>query len=288
MLLALTGCGGSAGHPATTALDPITESSTCVEWDQATTAQQDEFAGLVAPRLAVPAKYQEGAATQAYAYGVLAGRCHQAEVIGEASRTTLGKLLNTEPSSSGASSTEATPSDDFLTPLPAVTIGSEQGGRWSIVLDKSILSTQPLSGSAATGPSDRLLELRVTVTYLTPGPPAEVSFAERGFQVEELPSDFGQSHAPSASEDVSEASERCTTGEISSLCEIIGSGGWDLYVDEDGTPGGAILQSALNEVEPNTSEAFWLVGHLSDHVKPSHIVFAVGGQALSAMPQGSR
>jgi hypothetical protein len=285
--LALTGCGSTAGHtgqPTTTALDPITESSTCAEWAQATTAQRDGFARLAAPGLPVPTKYQEGEAAEAYAYGLIAGRCHQAEAIGEGEQTTLGKLINSEPAPSGSSS-EAAPTEAFLKPLPAATIGSEQSGRWSVLLAGSILSAQPLSGSAATGPTDRLLELRVIVTYLSEGPPGEINFAERGFQVDELPSDFGLRHAPSPTEDASEASERCTTGQIPSLCEIIGSGSWELYADEDGTPGGTILQPELDFVEPQHSESFWLVGHLSEHVLPSHIVLAVEGKPLSVMPK---
>jgi hypothetical protein len=284
-LIVLTGCGNSAsraGQPATTALDPVTEGSTCVEWAQATTAQQKGFARLAAPGVAIPANYKEGEAAEAYAYGLIAGRCHQAEATGTASQVTLGKLLATAPSPSDSTS-EAAPSDEFLKPLPAVTIGSEQDGRWRVVLDSSIRSAQPLSGSAATGPTDRLLELRVTVTYLTSGPPGEIGFAERDFQVDELPSDFGLTHAPTPEEGETAAAEHCPTGQIPSLCEVIGSGEWELYAEENETPGGAVLQSELPFVNPQQSETFWLVGHLSAQVQPSHVVLVIDGQPLSAM-----
>jgi hypothetical protein len=281
-LLTLTGCGNSA-NPAATALDPVTEGSTCVDWAQATTAQQKEYARLAAPGIEIPAKYKEGEVAAAYTFGLIAGRCHQAETTGTASQVTLGKLIDTAPSPTSSNS-EAAPSDDFLKPGPAVTIGSEQEGRWSVVLDNSIRSAQPLSGSAAIGPTDRLLELRVTVTYLTPGPPAEIAFAEEGFQVEELPSDFGLNHAPTPEEGQTEAAERCPAGQIPSLCEVIGSGDWALYAEENETPGGAVLQSEMPFVEPQQSETFWLVGHLSEHVQPSHIVFAIEGKPLSAPP----
>jgi hypothetical protein len=289
-LVALSGCGNSARHagqPATTALDPVTEDSSCVEWAQATTAQQKEYARLTAPGIEIPAKYKEGEAAAAYAYGLIAGRCHQAETMGTASQVTLGKLINTAPSPTSPTS-EAASSDDFLKPLPAVTIGNEQDGRWKVVLDSSIRSAQPLSGSAATGPSDRLLELRVTVTYLTSGPPGEISFAERDFQVEELPSDFGLTHAETPAEAQTAGAERCPAGQIPSLCEVIGSGDWDLYADENEAPGGAVLQSELDSVDPQQSETFWLVGHLSEHVQPSHVVLVIDGQPLSEVPQGVR
>jgi hypothetical protein len=285
-LVALSGCGSGAsqaGQPATTALDPVTEGSTCAEWAQATTAQQKGYARLAAPGIEIPAKYQEGEVAEAYTYGLIAGRCHQAETTGTASQVTLGKLLDSPPSST--SSSEATPSDNFLKPGPAVTIGSEQDGLWSVVLDNSIRSAQPLSGSAAIGPTDRLLELRVTVTYLSSGPPGEIGFAETGFQVEELPSDFGLTHAPTLEEGLTEAAERCPTGQIPSLCEVIGSGDWEIYAEENEAPGGAVLPSEMPFVEPQQSETFWLVGHLSEHIQPSHIVFVIKGKPLSAIPK---
>jgi hypothetical protein len=285
-LLALTGCGNSAtraGQQATTALDPVTEGSTCVEWAHATTAQQKEYARLAAPGIEIPAKYKEGEVAAAYTFGLIAGRCHQAETTGTANQVTIGKLIHTATSPTADS--EPAPSNAFLKPGPAVTIGSEQTARWSVVLDNSIRSAQPLSGSAAIGPTDRLLELRVTVTYLTPGPPAEIAFAEEGFQVEELPSDFGLPHAPTPEEGQTEAAERCPAGQIPSLCEVIGPGGWELYAEENEAPGGAVLQSELPFVEPHESETFWLVGHLSEHVQPSHILFVIEGKPLSVMPK---
>jgi hypothetical protein len=291
VLLTLSGCGntsGRVGQPGTTALDPVTESSTCVEWDHATTAQQDGFARLIAPGLSIPAKYQGGEAAQAYAYGVIAGHCYHAETTGDAAQVTLGKLLNIEPSPSGSFS-EASPSEGFLKPLPAVTIGSEQAGRWSAVLDSSIRSAQPLSGSAPFGPSDRLLEVRISASYLTPGPPGTIGFAEHGIQLDELPQDFGLTHVPVDAEEGSPEAEHCTPGEIKDLCDVIDSGtgdaGFVLYAEGNDSPGGTIFEDELNAVEPNQSESFWLVGHLSEHVQPSHVVLALDGQPLSAVPK---
>jgi hypothetical protein len=288
-LLTLCGCGSTSGHAgqtSATAPDPVTESSTCVEWAHAPTAQQDGFARLIAPGLSIPAKYQGGEAAEAYAYGVIAGRCHQAETSGDAGQVTLGKLLNIEPSSSGSFS-EAQPSEDFLKPLPAVTIGSEQAGRWSVVLDSSVRSAQPLSGSAPFGPSDRLLKVRISATYLTPGPPGVIGFAEHGIQLDELPQDFGFTHVPVDAEEGSPEAERCTPGEIKDLCDVVDSGtgdsGFVLYAEGNDSPGGTIFQDELGEVEPNQSESFWLVGHLSEHVQPSHVVLAIDGKPLSAI-----
>jgi hypothetical protein len=167
-------------------------------------------------------------------------------------------------------------------------IGSETTGRWSVLLANSILGTQPLAGSAATGPIDRLLELRITVTYLSEGPPGEINFAESGFEVDEIPQDLGLAHTPTPEEVDDETSESkadsCGEAEIKGLCKIIGSGEWALYSDENGTPGGTIFQSDLHFVEPNESESFWLVGHLSEHIKASHILVAIDGHPLSALP----
>jgi hypothetical protein len=289
--LALAGCGSTAtglGGPSTTSLDPVVESSTCTEWAQATTEQQNGFARLVAPGLQVPAKYQ-GEALQAYAYGLIAGRCHQAELSGDANQVTLGKLLNIEPNESGSFTNAATP-EDFLKPLSAVTVGSEQDGRWSVVLDSSILSAQPLSGSGLLGPTDRLLEVRISATYLTPGPPGVIGFTEQGIQLDELPQDFGLGHVPVNPEEGSPAAEHCPPSEAKGLCDVIdasqGDGGFVLYTEGNDSPGGTIFQDELPSVEPNTSESFWLVGHLSEHVKPSHVMLAIYGKPLSVMPRG--
>jgi hypothetical protein len=292
VLLAISGCGSTSGHagqPATATLDPVTENSTCAEWNQATTAQQTQYARLVAPGIEIPAKYKEGEVADAYTYGLVAGRCHQAETTGTANQVTLGKLLDTAASLT-ASASEPAPSDDFLKPGPAVTIGNEQDGRWSVALDSSVLSAQPLSGSAPTGPTDRLLEVRLTVTYLTPGPPG--SIGEEGVQLDELPSDLGLKHVPTPEEEDAETPESkaidCGQAEIKNLCDVIGRNGatWALYTEENEAPGGAISPSELAFVEPNQSESFWLVAHLSEHVQPSHIVLAIDGQPLSAMPKG--
>jgi hypothetical protein len=290
-LVALSGCGSTTGLPGhtTAELDPVTEGSTCVEWDQATTAQQDEFARLMAPGLQAPAQYQSEA-LQAYVYGLIAGRCHQAEVTGDANHVTLGKLLNVEPNAAGKFG-EAPPPEDFLKPLPAVTVGSEQAGRWSVALASSILSAQPLSGSTPFSPTDRLLEVRISVTYLTPGPPGVIGFAEHGIQLDELPQDFGLSHVPVNPEEGSREAEDCPAGEAKGLCEVINSGqgdsGFVLYSESNDSPGGTIFQDELPFVAPNTAESFWLVGHLSEHVKPTHIVLAIGGEPLSAMPKAN-
>jgi hypothetical protein len=292
-LVALTGCSNSASRasePARTALDPVTEDSTCVEWAQATLAQQKEYARLTAPGIEIPARYKEGEVAAAYTFGLIAGRCHQAETTGTEGQVTLRTLLAApSPSSTTA---EAPPADDFLKPLPAVTIGNEQDGRWNVMLDNSIRSAQPLSGSAATGPTDRLLELRVTVTYLTPGPPAEIGRPEEEFQLDELPSDLGLvAHVPRPEEENAETPESkavdCGQAQIKNLCAVIGGGTetWELYAEENEAPGGAVLPSELPFVEPQQSETFWLVGHLSEHVQPNHIVFAIEGKPLSVMPR---
>ncbi len=200
------------------------------------------------------------------------------------------KSAQTPPAPTTADSsqpTDAAPS--FLTPLPAVTIGSESRGQWSVVLSNSLVSAQPLSGSAATSPTDRLLEVRLTVTYLTPGPPG--NFGEGGAQLDELPSDLGLAHLPTPEEEDAETPESkavdCGQAEIKNLCDVIGGSGetWELYSDENGVPGGAISPAELDMVEPNQSESFWLVGHVSEHLRASHVVLVIQGQPLSAMPK---
>jgi hypothetical protein len=190
----------------------------------------------------------------------------------------------------GADSAHPTdPAAIFLTPLPAVTIGTESRGRWSVVLSNSLVSAQPLSGSAATGPTDRLLEVRLTVTYLSPGPPGD--FGEGGVQLDELPSDLGLKHVPTPEEEDAEGPESkavdCGQAEIKNLCDVIGGSGetWEMYTDQNGAPGGAISPAELDMVEPNQSESFWLVGHVSEHLRARHVVLVIQGQLLSAKPR---
>jgi hypothetical protein len=200
------------------------------------------------------------------------------------------KSAQATPAPTGADSSQPTePTASFLTSLPAVTIGTESHGRWSVVLSNSLVSAQPLSGSAATSPTDRLLEVRLTVTYLTPGPPGD--FGEGGVQLDELPSDLGLAHVPTPEEEDAEGPEskavNCGQAEIKNLCDVIGGSGeaWELYSDQNGVPGGAISPAELDMVEPNQSESFWLVGHVSEHLRASHVVLVIQGQPLSAMPK---
>jgi hypothetical protein len=162
-----------------------------------------------------------------------------------------------------------------------------------VVLDTSLVSAQPLPGSTPFNPQDRLLEMRVTVTYLTPGPPAAPLFAE-SFQLDETPQDLGFAHVPTEEERDDAGPESkvfdCGEAELKDLCNIGGTAGSNKLVldgDDEGAPGGATTEDYLNSVEPNRSESFWLIGHVSEHAKPTHLVLVLDGQPLSSLPKGS-
>jgi hypothetical protein len=286
-LVALTGCGSSASHAgqsATTALDPVTEDSTCVEWARATLAQQKEFARLAAPGIAIPAEHKEGEAADAYAFGLIAGRCHQAETTGTASQVTLGKLLAAPGPSSSTS--EAPPSEDFLKPLPAVTIQNDEGARWRVVLNKSLVSATPLSGPGLFSIHDRLLEMQVSATYLTSGPTGDAAFVSSGLQLDEIPQDFGLSHVPVQTED-EEPEGSCFAAKLPNLCARAGPSERELtlYTNENEAPASAITTDYLNGVNPGEAESFWMVAHVPEHVNPTHVVLAWEDQPLSAVPE---
>jgi hypothetical protein len=203
--------------------------------------------------------------------------------------------LSSPPAARAASTSAKTPATlpptkNFLKSEPPITEGTPDSGEWQIGLNRSLVSETPISGTAPTKPTDRLLELRVTITYRTPGPPGEFGLAAEKFALVEVPQDLGLTHAPSATEQEDAGPESkdiaCGATGFAGLCEVIGSGvgPFELYADEDGAPGGAISQAELRYLNHGESESFWLVGHVSEKIQPTHVALVFEDQLLSELP----
>lgn len=205
------------------------------------------------------------------------------------------RRLASAPAPTTTAATTSNPSPpNFLTPESPITEGTPERGKWQIVLDGSLVSTQPLSGTAPTKPTDRLLELRVTITYLTPGPPGDFALATQGFALVEEPRDLGLSHVPSAAEqdDAGPESKDVECGETSfaGLCRTAGPGiaPFELYADDNGVPGSTISQSELRYLNQGESESFWLVVHVPETIQPTHVALVFGDQLLSELPAAAQ
>jgi len=220
--------------------------------------------------------------------GVMLSACGSAHLTLSNSVPTHPVLTYTTSSTVTATPQAATTPESFLRPLPAVTIGNEESGRWSVVLDTALVSAQPIPGSTPFNPHDRLLEMRVTATYLTPGPPGNPAFVVSNLQLDELPQDLGLSHVPTDAEEGTEEAERCNVGGIKDLCDVAKYGDSELVLDADdeGTPGGATTTEYLDSVESNRSESFWVIAHVSEKVNPTHIGLVLESQPLTVPPKG--
>lgn len=200
------------------------------------------------------------------------------------------------PSTASTATTSATtpaappPTKNFLKSEPPITEGTPDSGEWQIGLDRSLVSETPISGTAPTKPTDRLLELRVTITYRTPGPPGEFGLATEKFALVEVPQDLGLTHAPSATEQEDAGPESkdiaCGATGFAGLCKVLGTddGSFELYADANGAPGGAISQAELRYLNQGESESFWLVGHVSEKIQSTHVALVFEDQLLSELP----
>jgi hypothetical protein len=201
-------------------------------------------------------------------------------------------LSSPSPASSTTPSAHATPPPpkNFLKAEPSITEGTPDSGEWQIGLDRSLVSETPISGTAPTKPTDRLVELRVTITYRTPGPPGEFGLATEKFALVEVPQDLGLTHAPSATEQEDAGPESkdiaCGATGFAGLCKVLGTddGSFELYADENGAPGGAISQAELRYLNQGESESFWLVGHVSEKIQSTHVALVFEDQLLSELP----
>jgi hypothetical protein len=152
------------------------------------------------------------------------------------------------PSTASTATTSATtpatppPPTNFLKSEPPITEGTPDSGEWQIGLDRSLVSETPISGTAPTKPTDRLLELRITITYRTPGPPGDFGLATEKFALVEVPQDLGLTHVPSATEQEDAGPESkdiaCGATGFAGLCKVLGTddGSFELYADENGAP----------------------------------------------------
>ncbi len=217
--------------------------------------------------------------------------CGSAHSVSHVAQTTPAVAPTTNTTTASAT---PPPTASYLKAEPPITEGSPDSGQWQIALDSSLVSEEPLSGTAPTRPTDRLLELRVTITYLTPGPPGEFGLAVDKFALVEVPQDLGLSHVPSAAEqnDAGPESKDVACGEtgFAGLCQVIGSGvgPFELYADENAAPGAAILQDDLRFLKQGESESFWLVGHVSENIQPTHVALAFEDQLLSELPAAAQ
>lgn len=203
--------------------------------------------------------------------------------------------LSSPPTASTATTSATTPAappptKNFLKSEPPITEGTPDSGAWQIGLDRSLVSETPISGTAPTKPTDRLLELRITITYRTPGPPGDFGLATEKFALVEVPQDLGLTHVPSATEQEDAGPESkdiaCGATGFAGLCKVLGTddGSFELYADENGAPGDAISSADLRYLNQGESESFWLVGHVSAKIRSTHVALVFEDQLLSELP----